>query len=187
MFTEYFDTETIDGAEVVDIWKAIDISEFSDLETDTLHVLNENENLMDLSFKYYDTIDDWWIIFLYNDLYDSNFNLLNSKTIETTQNKYIYDLMNYSNLTKSTKQYIRYLVREFYIAKEYSLKESISKVEEIINSGLTDEFTNDFKLYIYETMISKSYFRIQLKIPSNLVVYKIKNELETLSLVWKNK
>lgn len=188
MYFDYFDTQTINNTEVVDIWKQIDLSKELDTTDYIFHTLNEQENLMDLSFMYYGTINDWWCIYLFNKLYDVNFCILMTSTIKNTQARYVYDVQHYLDITKTRKQYIEYLIRQFYL-KENTLENAI----ELTNQRLSSveqrndaDFLEPFKIFIYEELINSSTYRIQIKIPSSSIVYSIKNALEKYNLIWKN-
>jgi len=185
----YYDTEIINNKEVIDIWKKVDLSKFLNSNDFIFHSLNEQENLMTLSYKYYGTINDWWAIFLFNKLYDVNFCILLNDTIKNTQDSYVYDVMFYDSITRKRQQYIEYLIREFY-SKSNTIEQSILLTVDRLSTNLKrrdDEFIDEFKLYIFNELINSSTYRIQIKIPSNQVVYDIKTELEKYSITWKTK
>lgn len=186
MFKEYYSTKIIDNITVVDIWETFDINQFIGEYNFQYHSLNQHENLMDLSFIYYDTIDDWWIIFLFNQLWDINFCILQDKTIKNTKDKYIFNLQNYDNLEIKEQNITKYLIQQFYLQNN-SLKESISFSSTAITTNLiaTQSFQDSIKQYIFNKLIEDSAFKKELKIPNQLTAYKIKNEFERLSIIWK--
>jgi hypothetical protein len=185
---EYFDIENIDNINIVDVWKIFDISEFIEKDNYIYHELNHKENLMDLSYKYYDTIDDWWVIFLFNNFIDINFSILQDKTIKNTQDTYLFNLNNYDNIEKTEKDKTKYLVRQYYLI-DNNLEDSIRKTNEVLNNPLLrndEDFQESIKQFIFDKLISDSTYQKQIKIPNQLTVYKIKNKFERLSNIWNS-
>jgi hypothetical protein len=183
MYFDYFDEELIDSVNIVDVWKDVDIDEFIEDDNFEYHNLNEHENLMDLSFKYYDTIDNWWIIFLFNKFLDINFCMLQSKTIANTQDKYVYNLGNYNNIEKKEKDITKYIVRQFYLTSN-TLEESIILTNSALNN-ISSTLIDNIKEYIYNTLILESTYKQQIKIPNQITTYKIMNYMEKRSIEWQ--
>ena len=187
MFNEYFSNLTIDNLTVVDIWETYDINSFIKDDNFIYHTLNSHENLMDLSFKYYGSIDDWWVIFLFNKFWDVNFCILHDSTIKNTQDKYMFNLQNYNVLDKKEKNITKYMIRQFYLQSN-NLEDAIKLTDIAITTNLIldTDFQNDIKKYIFNFLLSESTYQKQIKIPNQITVYKIKNEFERLSIKWKN-
>jgi len=187
MFNEYFSNLITDNSTVVDIWKTFDIDSFIKDDNFIFHTLNPHENLMDLSFKYYDSIDDWWVIFLFNKFWDVNFCILQDDTIKNTQDKYLFNLQNYNVLDKKEKNITKYMIRQFYLQNN-NLEDAVKLTDTSITSNLILDinFQNDIKQYIFNFLLSESTYQKQIKIPNQITVYKIKNEFERLSIKWKN-
>ena len=181
---KYFDIEMINNTEVVDIFKTIKL----DITTNdyTYHILTENENLMSISYKKYDTIDDWWIIYLFNKMNDVNFDIVNDNTIETSLDYYINNVWNYNVILAKEKQTTNHLIRSYYKSLDYSTIDSI-KMANAILKNINNDFIFELRLFIKDTLINESYFNKQIKLPTQRVVFDIKNKMEALSEVWKNK
>lgn len=179
---QYFDKQIINGNEVVDIWKNFKIEIKSN--DYSIHVLSEGENLMSISHKYYNSINNWWIIYLFNNLDNINFSLLQSDTIYNTIEKYKNDLINYSNLSTKRKAYITELIRNFYLLENYSIIESISLTNDFLK--LTDDNEiNRFIEYLQSLILLESFYNTKLKIPNIGLVKEIKNKLSEYSKLWK--
>jgi hypothetical protein len=179
----YYDTEIWNNTEIVDIFKNLEL----DITTEdyNYHAPTENENLMLISFKYYDTIDNWWIIYLFNYLFDVNFSIINSNTINTTSDYYTNILDNFNNSTEDLKGKLIEIVRNYYLFEGDDLKTSIIKTNNSIKDN-NNTFQNNISLYIKNELIKESYLTVKLKIPSNEIVFDIKNKLEVLTVYWKD-
>lgn len=177
----YFDTEIINFKEVVDIWKKYKLTIKS--EDYLIHNLTEGENLMLLSNTYYNNINDWWIIYLFNNMYDANFSLIQSNVINSTINKYIGMIYSYSTLNTKNKNIIKFHIRSFYL-ESYDLKTSITKTNNLLTSKSAVEIEK-FKEYIQTKLIYDSFYNKPLKIPNSELVKVIKNTFQTFSKNWK--
>ena len=180
---KYFDTEIVNNKEIVDVFKKIDLGITTDKYT--YHDLSENENLMDISFKYYANINDWWCIYLFNNMYDVNFDIISDLTIESSIEYYIYNLNNYALLPDKEKQITNQLVRTYYASIDYDIIDSIKMANESLKN-VDGEFIYEMTVFIKDTLINNSYFSKKLKIPKLSVVLDIKNKLEELSVLWKS-
>lgn len=180
---QYFDKEIINGKEVVDIWKNFKI----EISTNdySIHVLSEGENLMGISYKYYNTIDNWWILYIFNNMNNINFSFIQNETILNTLNKHRNDIINYNNLSLRRKAYISENVRNFYL-ESYSLEEAISKTNSLLLNKDTNEI-NSFIDYLQSVILLDSFYNTKLKIPNIGVVKEIKNKMSEYSKLWKNK
>ena len=188
MFT-YYDVELIDNQPVIDVWKNLELDDLLVSEDYQFHILNENENIMDISFRYYNNTTDWWVIYLFNRMYDCNFDILQNPTISNTQDYYVYNLKNYLSIEKSEQKYLQYVLRRFYMQNE-TLEDAIRHTNERLATDASrndPEFIDTFKVYIYDYLVNRSTYKIQLKVPNSNLVYKIKNRLEQLSVIWLNK
>lgn len=186
---KYFDTELVNNQSVVDVWKNIDFSKIKASTDYNFHTLNAQENLMDLAFKYYGTINDWWCIYIFNDLYDINFCILQEATITNTQNEYSYNVQNYTSITKIKQQYIEYILREYYLV-ENDFEEAIRLTADRLSTAEKRndvDFIDSFRVYIYDYLINQSSYRVQIKIPSQMVVYSMKTLLDKYEVQWKSK
>lgn len=177
----YFDTQTINSQTVVDVWKKFQID--VDSEDYTNHDLVDGDNLMMISYKYYNNIDDWWVIYIYNELLNSNFSLLQTSTIRSTVDKHSEDVNNYDNLSRSRKKYINASLRDYFINRGFSIKESIGEMRNFLIDVDSDTLTQ-YLSYIENIIISESFYNEKLKIPNSKVVFDIKNQLEELSQSW---
>lgn len=185
----YYDTEIIDNQIVIDVWKNLELDDLLASEDYIFHTLNENENIMDISWKYYNNTTDWWIIYLFNKLYDVNFDILQNPTIGNTQNYYVYNLQNYLDIEPEKQKYLQYVIRRYYMETETLENAVIQTAARLATKASRNdpEFIDSFKVYIYDYLVNRSTYKIQLKVPNSQLVYNIKNRFEQLSVVWKNK
>ena len=178
---EYFDTETIDGEEVVDVWK-----DFS-IEIDTtdyqFYQLVEGDNLMSISYKFYGNISDWWIIYVFNNLNNINFDLIQQETIQATLDKHENDINGYDDLPAKRKAYINQIVRDFYNV-DNDIKTAVQLANEFLFDPTGDMYS--FLDFLKSLIITESFYNEELKIPNKSVVSEIKNEFEDFSEVWAN-
>ena len=174
MYFNYFPLEN----DILNVYKSIDLSELTISEDYTLYTPNEGDNLMLISYKYYDTIEDWWIIFLFNNLYDINFTFLTHETIIRTSEYYLNLINSYISLSDKDKAFIKNIVFEFY-RTFMTIEESIILTNQNLNSPTTT-FLNLFNDYIEKEVING----VTIKIPSTTLLLSIKNYLEQKSNEW---
>ncbi len=181
MIFEYFDTQTINNQEVIDVWKTYTLN----IETTNFqyHDIVEMDTLMSISFRYYDTIDNWWVIYLFNELKDINFAITTDNTINRTVQGILSDLNNINTISNRARLKVRELVREFYLTTN-TIQESIVLANDNI-ALLEPVFLYDFESYLRNTIIEASPTVEKLKIPASVVVFDIKNEFERLAVIWQ--
>lgn len=178
---EYFDSVTINDIERVDIWKNFEISIVS---TDyQIHKLTEGENLMSISNKYYNTINNWWVIYLFNNMNNINFSILYPETIQATIDKHKSDIINHSSLGSKRKAYITEVIRSYY-NESYTLLESIKLTNTLLTFKSNSEIIK-IADYIQSQLLIESYFNTNLKIPNISLVKEIKNKMSAFSKNWK--
>lgn len=178
----YFDTTVFNNKKIIDIWKRYSLNIIS--EDFTIHKLSEGDNLMSISYKYYNTINDWWIIYLFNELYDINFSLLQSNVLINTIDDYKYKIENYSSLLKKEQLKIFYLIRNMYINIGNNIQDANNKTNTLLTSLPADEIiiASD---YINLKITEDSFFNQSLKIPNTELSKEIKNTLYSFSKNWK--
>lgn len=155
----------------------------------TVYEINENDNLMSISYQYYETVEDWWIIFIFNKLDNYLFAIPNEKIINDTVLFYTNMLIDYETASQHDKYLIKVAIRNFF-KTTYDTKTAIRKASEHLEDeeSRNDEiFLIDFSEFIYNDIVMKSTYTTKLKIPSLGLVYKIKNYLKSLSIDWKNR
>lgn len=182
---DYFNKITINGNTVLDIWKNIDIN--IDSDDYQVYKLKEGDNLMLISYNFYGNINDWWIIYLFNDMYNINFELLQPAVLEATLLKHRTDILEYNTITIKRQNYIRETLRTYYMSLENSLVDSIKlanktlKDDSIKNSEL---FLSEYASFLEDKILIESYYNTPLKIPNGKLMFKIKNALEDFSSIW---
>lgn len=181
---EYFDRENYNNYEIVDIWKKFKIT--IDTDNYTYHKVSEGDNLMNISFNYYNTHDDWWVIYLFNGMNNQNFDFIPSTVLRKTLEKYRYLFNNYNTLLDKEKGELKRIVRNYFISLENSKKESITLTDGFIND-LHEDNIDTIIQFIESDILTNSYYNTELKIPDMSVVFEIKNKFEDLSDIWNNK
>lgn len=177
---EYFDKENLYNTTVIDVWKQISFEiEVKDYQ---LYQIVEGDNLMNISYKFYNTINDWWVIYLFNGLTNINFDLLQTRVLEETVQKHKYLIENYNDLIVEDRKYIENIIRNFYLV-ENDLITSISKTNDFLST--LDEFEKEnIIVYVQDTILIESFYNKELKIPNSNTVLDIKNKMEELSELW---
>lgn len=183
----YFNEITANDRLILDIFRAYEF----DITTEDYfyHELVEGDNLMSISHKHYDTIDDWWCIYIFNDMFDFNFDIVNSSTIETSVTFHMNQLESYDSLLDINQKKVSSKLRTFYMSKGNDIKGAIILANELISNvstNLTLELRDEIKNYIFEELINSSNFVSKIKIPSSNVVYKMKTKLEELRVLSNN-
>ncbi len=181
MIFEYFDVETINNKQVIDVWKRFTLS--VNTTNFEYHDLNENENLMLISNRYYNTIENWWVIYLFNELYDYNFSIINNVSIDRTVSGIFSNLSNIDTIVEAERFRVIDLIRTFYL-RDFNLLESITRTNTILEQP-TSEFLREFEEFLRETILEESMFVKKLKIPGSDVVFDIKNRFEEFAVVWQ--
>lgn len=178
---QYFNTVNINNKEVVDIWKNFKIEIQSKDYTE--YQLLENDNLMLISFRFYNTIDNWWILYYFNDIHDINFDLLQNDTIQETSKTFRFNILNYSKITTRQQMFLKELIREFYGINN-DLITSIKLTEELINTKNLNEI-DQFINFIETKLLFDSFYNKTIKIPNINLVKEIKNKLSDFSKLWR--
>ena len=172
---------------VIDVWKELDLSSLIHTADYSLHTTTEHDNLMTISYKYYDNIDDWWILYMFNSLYDINFSILSDNVLRETVDKALQDIKNYDSLLPLDALKIVGLVRDYYIVTG-ELKDSIVSTYALLNNTSArndEEFLSAFGTYLELLIVEDSYINNKIKIPSLEVILKIKNKMEENLLIWR--
>ena len=176
---EYFSTAP-DGS--LNVYKIIDISDIQLTENYTYHDVVEGENLMSISYLHYNTKDNWWIIFLFNNVYDANFFNINDVVISDSTDYYLNSLVTYNLLSSSDKADVKFNITNYF--KSFNnLKDSIILANQAIANPTL--YLSGYKDYIVNLIINNSVFIKKLKIPNSDIVYAIKNRMDTYSISWK--
>lgn len=181
----YFNTIEINSSSVLDIWKSIDI----DIDSDNYQTYKiiEGDNLMGISYKHYGNINDWWVIYLFNNMYNINFELLQPEVLEATVLKHRTDVINYDTITTKRQNYIRETIRNYYLISN-DLIDSIKLTNRLLSDDSLkndEEFLSLYSGYIEDTLIINSYYDTTLKIPNGKLLFQIKNEINSFAKVWK--
>lgn len=178
---QYFNTVNINNKEVVDIWKNFKIEIQSKDYTE--YQLLENDNLMLISFRFYNTIDNWWILYYFNDIHDINFDLLQNDTIQETSNTFRFNILNYSKITTKQQMFVKELIRDFYRINN-DLITSIKLTDELIKNKNNKEIEL-FINFIETKLLFDSFYNKTIRIPNINLVKEIKNKLSEFSKLWK--
>ena len=176
----YFNTIKVYNTDVKDIWKKLTFE--IELEDYQLYQIIDGDNLMNISYKFYNTINDWWVIYLFNGLNNINFDLLQSKVLDETIVKHKELVYNYNTISTKDKKYIETVVREYYLV-DFELKEAIQK-SILFLEVLNPDDIEDFIIYVQDDILINSFYNKELKIPNTDTVMKIKNKMEDLSEFW---
>jgi len=185
MFEYYNNIASSYGSTIKDLYKQVDFSDLLSSDDYIYHKIVESENLMNISYKYYKTIDNWWIIAMFNNINDINFFNPNNNTIDTTINDYLSKLINYYSLPEKEKAIIKALIRDYYLSLGNNTKESIINTNNSL-LNITNIFVSSFKEYLLKQILNESFYIKELKIPIDTLANKIKNRYDTYSVTWNS-
>jgi hypothetical protein len=182
-FVDYFPVND----NVVNMFKEIDFGDDILKSPDyTLYKPLETDNLMTISFKHYRNVDDWWVIYFFNNISDVTFSIINNNVINDTIDYYIGLVQDYDNISERLQNSIFEIVLQFFLSTN-DFEEAVA----LTNNQLSTEenrnnvnFINDFKMSILEYVIEKTGVGDSIKIPDLSLVFKMKTIMNNKSIVW---
>ena len=183
---QYFSKLEFDNNEMINVFKTVDVSQFVVVGNYDIYQPLENDNLMNISHLFYDNTEDWWVLYLYNKLYDVNFDLINNEVLEFTLENNEANIIDYDNLSEQTKANTNSMVRDYYLLTNDEVT-SIGLANTVLNDEVARQqaaFLLDIRVYLEERFLSESKINDKLKIPNTETVLDIKNYLEALSVIW---
>lgn len=181
---DYFHIED----EVLNIYKNISWGQLLDSELYTLHTPSQYDNLMGLSYKYYQTVNDWWIIYYFNKMTDQTFGILSTSTINATIEYYINLMKTYDELSVKDKLLIKECIVNFYIHQGDTYEVAIQKATANLGNLTyrTDPvMISDLKDYLFMHIMSDTTYSDPIKIPQLQVVYRMKSIMNQYEIDWK--
>jgi len=139
---------------------------------------------MNISYKSYGTIDNWWCIYFFNKL-TNILDFPSDEMIFTKIDEIENMLYNYSTLNESEQNYVFSLLLE--CRKAHCEDSDISDAVEQTNNMLENPDFEDviqFKDYLYDMYIYENNHYKYLKIPSLENVRKMKQQMNKYNTVW---
>lgn len=160
--------------------------EFNDIDTEDYenYVVSKEDNLMNVSYKSYGTIDNWWCIYFYNKL-NNPFDFLSDEIIFNKIDSIEEDIYNYDTLDTDSKNNIHSILLEYVknITDDADISVSIKAVNDILESPQFEDIV-EFKNYLYDMYIYENNHYKYLKIPSKDVVRKMKQQMNSYNTIW---
>lgn len=179
-FFKYFDEYN----NLYNVYKTI---EFNDLDADgcTIYNVLADDNLMNISFRSYNTVENWWVIYFFNKMHNildlPNDDMIFSK-IDAIEN----DLYNYPTLTDSEQNDVFNFVLDYKkatLTSNKDISEIIAEVNLMIDSPNFEDVVL-FKDYLYDMYIYENNHYKYLKIPSVENVRKMKQQMNKYNTLW---
>lgn len=169
--------------ELYNVYKEID---FDNLNADecTIYNVMADDNLMNISYKSYNTVENWWVIYFFNKMHNilefHNDDMIFSR-IDDIEN----DLYNYVSLTDSEKNNVFNFVLDY--KKATTVTNDMSLIIDAVNIMIeTPDFEDviQFKDYLYDMYIYENNHYKYLKIPSVENVRKMKQQMNKYNTIW---
>lgn len=175
-FTSYED--------LYNVYKTVD---FTDLDADgcTIYNVLADDNLMNISFRNYNTVENWWVIYFFNKMHNvldfPNDDMIFSKIDDIENNLY-----NYDTLTDSEKNDVFNFVFDYKKATITTTKDTSVIIAEanLMIASPNFEDVVQFKDYLYEMYIYENNHYKYLKIPSIENVRKMKQQMNKYNTLW---
>lgn len=169
-----------------DLYNVYKNIEFTDLDVEgcTIYNVLADDNLMNISFRNYNTVDNWWVIYFFNKL-DNIIDFPNDDMIFSKIDDIENDLYVYQTLTESEKNTVYGLVLDY--KKANMTTKDISEIIEQVNLMIeTPDFEDvvQFKDYLYDMYIFENNHYKYLKIPSIENVRKMKQQMNKYNTLW---
>jgi len=169
--------------ELYNVYKEIEFENL-DLEGCTMYNVMADDNLMNISYRSYNTVDNWWIIYFFNKMHNildfPNDDMIFSKIDDVESDLYIY-----STLTDSEKNNVYNFVLDY--KKATMNTNDISEIVEAVNIMIESPDFEDvvqFKDYLYDMYIYENNHYKYLKIPSIENVRKMKQQMNKYNTLW---
>lgn len=182
-FFNYFPIEN----DILNTFKTIDWGNLLESDLYSLYTPSQYDNLMSISFKYYQNIDDWWIIYFFNKMTDNTFAILPISTVNGTIEYYISLMKNYADLDAKEKLKIKECIINFFIYQGQDYRTAIKSAIENLNNILyrTDPITvSEVKDFLFMHIMTDTTYSDPIKIPSLQVVYRMKAIMNQLEIDW---
>jgi len=184
-FFDYF-VETPTG--FIDVFKSIDISDILDSTDYKVYTPTDLDNLMSISYKFYDTTDDWWVICLFNQIQDVLFAIVPTKIIRDQVDGIIEDVKNFPTITdEQRKLEIQEIIRYHFIISGYSIFDAAQKTNDVL---ATEEnrydavFLLELSQSIFNHLVMENIETNPIKVPGPSVVTRIKQRMNNYHSIW---
>lgn len=182
-FFNYFPIEN----EILNIYKELDFGTLPDSDLYILHVPTGSENLMSLSYRYYNTIDDWWIIYFFNKLQDPTFAILPQTVVDSTIKYYVDLYKNYEILDVRSKNKIKECLISYFMYLGNTYTEAIVNTNENLNNVInrSDPVTiAELKDFLNMYIMSETIYSDAIKIPNMQVVFRMRSVMNQKEISW---
>jgi hypothetical protein len=142
---------------------------------------------MSISYKFYKTIDNWWVIYYFNVLSDVTFAVISDDIIEDNIN----DIINMIKTipTKQERGVSKELLISYFYNNTLNFKESVAQANDFLAGNRSDPTAEEFyallKQYLNNYFIINQTYLTELKIPSITMIYQMKNRMNQYSDRWK--
>jgi hypothetical protein len=183
MFFNYFPIES----EVLNVYKTIDFGDIPESDQYNIHTPDGSESLMNIAYKYYGTIDDWWILYYFNKFNDPTFAVIPSTVVESTISYYVNLYKNYNISSIKDKMIIRECVIQFYIYKGKTYTDAISLANTNLSnpSNASDPIMiSDLKDFLFIYVMEETTYSDPIKIPTLQVAFRMKSVMNSNQISW---
>lgn len=174
---------------ILDVFKHIEFGDILESTDYTNHNPKPGENLMKIAYNYYRSVDDWWVIYEFNQLHDLFFSILTEDVLSHTVDAYWNRILNYGTLSEYEKNLIEEFLRFYYIDQGYTFLQSVSMSVGKLNDANTPSdyiFESSFKNFVVDYMVRTTTLSIPLKIPSSTVLLGMKAKMNNYKVSWSS-
>ena len=181
----YFNYDS--SAKILDVFKTIDFSTVINSDDYTLYTPIDTDNLMSISYKFYNRVDDWWIIYFFNKMVDISFSIYTNTSVNLIIKYYSDLLLTYDSNTLQQNNELKETIILYYLEENNDVKLAIQKALTLLNDPIsrTDTvFLSNYKDFIHTYIITNTTVMNPIKIPNTTLVFKIKNALKSQSVAW---
>ncbi len=179
----FFNYYIKDDSNKLNVYKELEFNNL-DMKSYNIYKITEDDNLMNISHKFYGTIDDWWTIYLFNRMDSLLTSLPNDSFLFNIVDEIDDMVTNYNTLVQKDKNKIFTMVFD-YFRSSYDVLTSIEKT----NSFLTLEDLEErykFKDYLFDYFLYYCKMNGEIKIPSLNNIYKMKQSMNNYNTIWSN-
>ena len=183
MFFNYFPIEN----EILNIYKSIDFGDIPESDQYNIHTPDGSESLMNIAYKYYGTIDDWWILYYFNKFTDQSFAIIPSTVVESTITYYVNMYKNYDILSTKEQMTIRECIIQYYINKGNTYVDAIVLANENVSNStnISDPIMiSDLKDFLFIYIMEETTYSDPIKVPTLQVAFRMKAIMNSNQISW---
>jgi hypothetical protein len=186
----FFRAYYTNSGNIVDVFKTVDFTSVLESDQYQLYTPVDSDNLMSIAYKFYQNIDDAWVLYFFNQMQDSTFAIIPNSMIDLSVNSYIDMIINYDSISSKNKLLIQELIREYYIVDYgYDISKAVIATNLVLSSYINRVslgFIEPIKGLLYEQLMLKEKVSQPIKVPTLSIVFQMKSIMNKYSIAWKS-